>query len=338
MDRNEDSSPLVIPSALPVLTDAFVAKEANPFQSMLVMLDSKHSRRAYTSHLKRVGRLFGYALPAEVPWQSLRYDHLIALRNWMTIDEKRSPATINATLAAIRAVCRAAFNLSLMDADQLQRLCNVKMVRADYLPKGREVKFGELEALMRVCVEDHTPAGPRDAAIIGLLVVCGLRRSEIAELTIERVHTDEGFIRVVGKGNKERDIYPDAGTWAALDDWQAHRLADDGYLFCRIRRGGHIQYGRGLSDQAIYNVVQRRASEGALQHCSPHDFRKSFVTELLRQNVDVFVVQRMAGHSNVATTGRYDLRGAAVAKLASERLHLPYRSLSPSAPREPEGV
>ena len=132
-----------------------------------------------------------------------------------------------------------------MSADDLGRIMNVKMIRGSRDLAGREVKFGEIEALVRDCIDDPSPIGVRDAVILGLLFICGLRRNEIASLNVEQYNACEAVIRVIGKGNKERQVYPDTGTRAALADWLKARGAFDGPLLLAENKSGIINYQNG---------------------------------------------------------------------------------------------
>lgn len=92
-----------------------------------------------------------------------------------------------------------------------------------------------------------------------------------------------------------------------------------------VLKNGQLRYDNGrMSDQAIYDVTRRRALQAGVKKCSPHDFRRSFVTQLLRKDKDLLTVQRLAGHANPATTQLYDRRPMETDRLATEVLHLPY--------------
>ena len=92
-----------------------------------------------------------------------------------------------------------------------------------------------------------------------------------------------------------------------------------------IFKNGQIRYDNGrMSDQAVYDVTKRRAKQANVKACSPHDFRRSFVTQLLRKDKDLLTVQRLAGHANPATTQRYDRRPMELDRLATDVFHLPY--------------
>ena len=314
-------------SELPSLTfpGQFVSKHANVADYAIASVSSKHSKRTYESLLRSVAHILGFDDLRAVPWENLRYEHVLQIREYLNTKAKKSYGTVNATLSAIRATAKAAFNLERMSADDLGRIMNVKMIRGSRDLAGREVKLGELEALVRVCIEGESPIGCRDALILGLLYICGLRRTEVASLNDESIDIDSQVIKVIGKGNKERQVYPDIGTMAALADWLRARGAFDGPLLLAVNKSGVINYQNGrLSDQTVYDVIKKRAKRAGVSACSPHDFRRSFATELLRRDKDLLTVQRLLGHASPKTTERYDRRQHDEDRRATEVLHLPY--------------
>ena len=102
----------------------------------------------------------------------------------------------------------------------------------------------------------------------------------------------------------------------------------DAPMFTPIRKGGKIMR-RAMTDQSIYSLVTKRWKQAGVRPCSPHDFRRSFVTNLLEKDVDVLLTQSLAGHLNPATTLRYDRREKQEAKRTIDVLHLPYSGKSP---------
>jgi site-specific recombinase XerD len=81
---------------------------------------------------------------------------------------------------------------------------------------------------------------------------------------------------------------------------------------------------RRLTDEAVRYILQSRATQADIKHTSPHDLRRTFVSNLLDAGADIVTVQKMAGHANVTTTARYDRRGEAVKQKASELLYVPF--------------
>lgn len=297
---------------------------ANPAHSYLMSL-APTGRRTMTSTLAQVAAMLGGDLDS-TPWAALRYEHVTALRTKLA-ERGLAPATVNKYLAAVRGVMREAWQLGQIDAETYQRIAAVKGVTGSTLPAGRGLGPGELAALMRTCANDHTPAGARDAAIIAMGYGAGLRRAELAGLDLADLADDGDIITATirGKGSKERLVYLDNGSAQALRDWLAVRGGAAGALFYSGRRGGHLIAGQRMSGQAIRNILKKRADDAGLENATPHDLRRSFVSDLLEAGVDIATVANMAGHANIETTRRYDRRGEQAKRKAARSLHVPYQ-------------
>lgn len=306
-------------------TPALRAGDADAAKAYLASL-AETGRRTMRSRLEHVAELMtGSRDLAAAPWSQLRYEHVVAIRTKMQ-ERGLSPASVNATLAALRGVARAAWNMGLMAGEDYQRATSVKSVRGERLPAGRALTSGELAALMDVCVEDDTLAGIRDGALIAILYCALLRRSEVAALEFGDYNQETGALRVRGKGNKERMVYATNGAADALADWLAARGDAPGPLFYPIRKGGKLpEHPRHMTDQAVYNVLAKRAEQSGVSSFSPHDLRRTCIGDLLDNGIDLVTVQHLAGHANVTTTARYDRRGEQVKAKAAETIHIPYR-------------
>ena len=170
-----------------------------------------------------------------------------------------------------------------------------------YLPEVLSVE--EVSAILD-SVDLSKPFGKRDRAILEVLYGCGLRVSEAAGLLISHVHLQEGFVDVIGKGDKQR-LVP-LGDMAAeaiaayleerpLPDSRAH----DDILFLN-------RFGRPLSRISIFNLVKTQAQAAGIQkEISPHTFRHSFATHLIENGADLRIVQEMLGHESILTTEIY---------------------------------
>lgn len=297
--------------------------DRNPAAVYLASLGSERSRRAMLGRLQFIARLLGADDPLTIPWQNLRYQHAAAIRARL-IESGQAPTTVNLALSALRGVAREAFNLGLLGAEDYQRLRQVRSVRGSRLPAGRSLTHGELAALMEICANDDSNSGARDAAIIGVMYTGGLRREEVPALDLEDYDRDTGEIRVTGKGDKQRRVYINDGTEAALGDWLTIRGQTSGPLFLPLTRGGHVQWRR-MNPQTVYDMLARRAAQAGVRPFTPHDLRRTFVGDLLDAGADVVTVQALAGHANVQTTARYDRRPEEVKRRAASLLHLPYR-------------
>lgn len=171
-----------------------------------------------------------------------------------------------------------------------------------YLPEVLSVE--EVSAILDSVDTSAGWTGLRDRAILEILYGCGLRVSEACGLQISHVYLQEGFVRVVGKGDKER-LVP-IGELAAeafrsyLDARpQAAEPAFDDVAFLN-------KNGRPLSRVAIFNLVKKQALlAGVRKEISPHTFRHSFATHLIENGADLRVVQEMLGHESILTTEIY---------------------------------
>ena len=163
---------------------------------------------------------------------------MLQIREHLQTVAGKSYSSVNTTLSAIRAAAEAAFNLERMSADDFGRIKNVKMIRGSRNLAGREIALGEIESLVRTCQATEGPAGIRDIVIIGLLYICGLRRAEVSSLNVESFDVEAGIIKVIGKGNKERVVFPDSGTRDAIADWLDVRGHFDGPLLLAVLKNG----------------------------------------------------------------------------------------------------
>jgi site-specific recombinase XerD len=254
-------------------------------------------------------------------WASLRFQHVAAVRS--KLQEHYKPATVNKVLAALKGTLRAAWQSGQMSAEDYQKAVSVKGVRGETIPTGRELSSGELAALLSACEEDLSPAGVRDAAVIAVMYSCGLRRAEVITLDYADFDNESGRLAVRGKGKKERTAYITGGAALALSDWLSLRGSCSGALFVSVSKSGVLGSTR-LTSQAIYNMLQKRANEAGVKKFSPHDMRRTFVSDLLASGADIATVSKMVGHANIATTARYDRRPEDAKRKAASLLHVPY--------------
>jgi integrase len=186
-------------------------------------------------------------------------------------------------------------------------------------------RVDEIKALADACRADEGGAGIRDAALIGILYICGMRRSEIVALDLTDFEVQTGRLTIQnGKGRKARAVYVAGGALAALSAWITFRGDQSGPLFCRIRKGGKMT-GERLATQAIYSILKKRAKQAGVRDFSPHDLRRSFVGDMLSRGADIALVARIAGHASVTTTARYDRRPEEAKRAAACLLHYPFK-------------
>ena len=163
----------------------------------------------------------GRATALTCRWSALRFQHTAAVRAKLAATYK--PATANRMIRALRGTLKMAWRLGQMSAEEYHRAADIPAVRGETVPAGRELGHGEIAALIAACQRDDKPAGARDAAIISLMYSGGLRREEVVALRVEDYDQDDERLLVKGKGNKERNIYPEDGASDALADWLSVR-------------------------------------------------------------------------------------------------------------------
>lgn len=260
-----------------------------------------------------------------LPWGALRFQHVQAVR--AVLMEQYSAATANKMLSGLRQTLRTAWRLGYLSAEEYERAADVRPVSGGQpeAAAGRALSFGEWAALFTVCASDDGPAGVRDAALIALLKVGGLRRAEVATLQLADYDPVMGNLRVRGKRNKTRSIpVEDHGAQDALADWLHVRGNWEGTLFVRIKKGGVVTQN-GLTDQGIYHILNTRGQQAQTAKFSPHDLRRTFAGDLLDAGADIATVQQLMGHASANTTAGYDRRGEQAKRSAVKKLHVPYQ-------------
>lgn len=308
------------------LTPVTVANPENPSLVYLASL-APGSRRTMCQALDVIADILtaGGCDHRTLPWGALRFQHTQAVR--AALAERYSAATANKMVSALKQTLRAAWSLGYMSAEEYQRATDLKAIRGENpdVAAGRALSFGEWMGLFSACQADDGPAGVRDAAIIALLKIAGLRRSEVASLHLNDFDLPTRTLTIQGKRNKIRTVpIEDAGALDALSDWLYLRGDFPGVLFTRIRKGGTI-LADGLSDQAIYSMLKKRGEEAGLSEFTPHDMRRTFAGDLLDAGVDLVTVQKLMGHSDTNTTAGYDRRGEVAKRSAVKKLHVPYK-------------
>jgi integrase/recombinase XerD len=190
-------------------------------------------------------------------------------------------------------------DITTVDPTTLLEAPKLKRILPDVL------SFDEIENIMTQ-IDLSTPEGTRNKAIIETMYSCGLRVSEVVNLKLSQLFLDVGFIRVIGKGNKER-LVP-IGSSAikyillyvnSIRNHQSIQIGEEDILFLN-RRGKHLT--RVMIFLIIKDLVKKA---GIKKVISPHTFRHSFATHLVEGGADLRAVQEMLGHESITTTEIY---------------------------------
>ena len=237
-----------------------------------------------------------------VDWSILDYEKILVLLSDLS-DEKKSPATINVYLSALKGVAKEAWRKKLIDVECYQHIKEIRRIKGSRSIKGRALDLDELDH----CMHQEGVIAMRDAAVIALVYGACLRRHEAANLSLGDLDLQKGTIKVLGKGNKERVNALHNRNLDIIHVWLDERGLAPGPLFLRARKGNRL-VNEPISGQTIYDIIIRRYKETGLKRLTPHDLRRTFATKLLENGEDVFLVQDLMGHASVETTKNYDRR------------------------------
>ena len=204
-------------------------------------------------------------------------------------------------LSGIKAFYKYLIYEELLEKDPTQLIEGPKLGRK--LPDT--LSYLEIEKLLEA-IDMSSPEGGRNRAMLEVLYSSGLRVSELVDLRVNNVYFDVGFLRVVGKGNKERlvPVGKDALKFLALykEQIRVHvpvQKGFEGYMFLNRR-------GRKLTRVMVFTIIKGLAGQTGLKKTiSPHTFRHSFATHLIEGGADLRAVQEMLGHESITTTEIY---------------------------------
>ena len=307
------------------LVEPTPAKASNPARVYLTTL-SETGRRTALQKLERIAKLYSNdTLSIDTfQWHLLRYQDVQAIHTLLVEKAGLKKSTANTCLTNLRTVLKTAVRLGQMSNDDFQNATDIKAYKSDTLPRGRALKTGEISALMIAATRSVDNACARNAALVTVLYGAGLRRSELVNLDLKDYEPETGALTVrAGKGNKDRVTY--LGTTAPVEDWILVRGSLPGPLFTHINKSDRITLRR-LGVSSVTFILQELAKQAGVEAFSPHDLRRSFISDLLDKGADIATAQKLAGHTSVETTARYDRRGEVTKRNAAGLLHVPYSS------------
>jgi integrase/recombinase XerD len=273
----------------------------NDFKIFL-QLEKSLSANSIEAYARDIDKLLRFM---ELHYDSLQPDrielhHLTAFLAW--VNElglsARSQARI---ISGIKSFFKFLLLEDLIETDPTSLLETPRIGR-----KLPEVLNHEEVELILAQIDLSTPAGRRNKAMLEVLYGCGLRVSELTELRLSHVYFDQAFIRVTGKGQKERLVPIGRMALKEIRNYlpdrnSLPRIAPDheDILFLNRR-------GRRLSRVMVFTMIKDlAAAAGIKKNISPHTFRHSFATELIDRGADLRAVQEMLGHESILTTEIY---------------------------------
>jgi integrase/recombinase XerD len=216
-------------------------------------------------------------------------------------DQGKSSKTVARHVASIRSFHQFLLREKCTDQDPTVHIETPKTERN--LP--RILSIEEVEALLEA-PEESTPLGMRDKAMLELLYATGIRVSELISLKMEDVHLTMGFVRCIGKGNKERIIPIGKTAMSVLDKYLENARLK---LRSKKHKDEHLflnHHGKGLTRQGFWKNLKALAKKANIEKdLTPHTLRHSFATHLLENGADLRAVQEMLGHADISTTQIY---------------------------------
>jgi integrase/recombinase XerD len=257
---------------------------------------SDNTLAAYRNDL---GGLAGWLVRQNRGLLTARREDLLAYLSQRVGDGAR-PRTTARLLSSMRRFYRYQVREGFLSDDPSVRIDAPRIGR----PLPDSLSEQEVEELLAAPDPDAL-LGLRDRAMLELLYACGLRVSELVGLTREQLNLNQGVVRLLGKGRKER-LVP-LGEEAL--DWLARYLQEGRPALAAEQDDGHVflsRRGTGMTRQAFwYRLREYAVKSGISKHLSPHTLRHAFATHLLNHGADLRVVQMLLGHSDLSTTQIY---------------------------------
>jgi integrase/recombinase XerD len=255
---------------------------------------SPNTLEAYGFDLRRFS---GFLHARSIPLEEFRRTHLL---QFLTSLRGLSARSVARQISSLRSFFRFLVREGVLPASPVSEVRSPPIGRP--LPKYLTVT--EVESLL-AAPDRVTPEGMRDRAMLMLMYAAGLRASEVVSLRMENVDANAGFLRVLGKGGKERVVPVAEAALAALHeylkDWRPKFLkkkATNALFLSRL--------GQPVSRQTLWNRITRWARAAGIRiRISPHTLRHSFAGHLLAGGADLRAVQTMLGHADISTTQIY---------------------------------
>lgn len=265
------------------------------------------SENTIKSYKLDLGKLFDYLLNVKLVEQvsKIREDDLIdffkfANASGENSEEKFAIRTMSRYLSTFRSFFKYLESEKKIDVNPVENIDSPKIARI--IPEYLSIE--EVDAMLSK-PDLSNRLGLRDKALLEAMYGSGLRVSEAINLTISNVFFKDEFIRVFGKGNKER-IVPIGKTGLKFIE----RYINESRQFLRNSHSENFLFlnfrGKKLSRMGIYDIVRRYTKEAGIEKdVHPHTLRHSFATHLLQGGADIRIIQEMLGHADIATTQIY---------------------------------
>ena len=204
-------------------------------------------------------------------------------------------------LSGIRSFYRFMQEESLMESNPARLITNPETSRK--LPEM--LTYEEIKKMLDA-IDLSEPIGQRNKTMIELLYACGLRVSELINLKVSQIYSKDGFLRIRGKGDKERLVPVGKSTLKSIRIYTDEIRSLQGVVMANKDLLFLNRNGKKISRHLVFKIVKQTAEKAEItKNVSPHTFRHSFATHLLEGGADLIAVQQMLGHASISTTEIY---------------------------------
>jgi integrase len=268
--------------------------------AVLNTLASVHSRRSYA-----------FAIGRFIAWYCseprLTFNRAVVVRYRSHLESLRpSASTINLHLSAIRRLADESAESGWLTPELAIGIRRVQGVKRLGGKSGNWLTRNQSQELVNAASKTDL-RGWRDGAILGLLLGCGLRRSEVVGLTLDQLQTREGrwvIIVLIGKGRRLRTVPVPSWSKQLLDAWLRHSGVSEGRVFRRVSKVGTRQEA-GVTPNVVWYAVKRCARQAGITNLAPHDLRRTCARICHECSGELEQIQFLLGHASVQTTERY---------------------------------
>jgi site-specific recombinase XerD len=267
-----------------------------------VVLDGVTAENSKRNYALALDELSSFCLEFEQP---VSRTLILAFRAAM-LDRNLSASTINVKLSAVRKLVTEAKRAGVVGAEEAAQMTDVPNVRQQGTRLGNWLTKDQAKELLAV-PDRSTMKGKRDYAILALLVGCALRRNELAMLDVETIQLREGrwvLADLCGKGRRIRTVAVPMWVKQGINAWMTAAAVEDGRLLRRVTKSGKPK-GEGLSDWAVWSVVEQAAKEIGIERFGAHDLRRTCAKLCRKAGGDLEQIKFLLGHSSIQTTERY---------------------------------
>ena len=282
-------------------------------RTALRLSDLDHSKSAVLNALTspESRRTYAYAIEQFIAWYCseprLALNRIVVVRYRIHLEASGlAAATINQRLAAVRRLAHEAADCGLLSPDLAAGIQRVKGAKQLGHRSGNWLSLEQSSQLVN-CASGDGLRERRDCAMLAILVGCGLRRAELANLPVEKIQIRQGhwvIVDMVGKGGHVRTIPIPRWAKEKLDRWTSAATISTGRVFRAIRKNGAV-WGDRINVNVVWHVVNRYCRSIGLEHVAPHDLRRTCAKLCHTSGGELEQIQFLLGHVSVQTTERY---------------------------------